>query len=158
METQMENEILKEETLEQETLKDELNDELKEQTQAYEEQTQNEPQEELEDCLYIDTKTKTIWQKDKDNNYECGVCAGDLTMCRGCGGMSIIYPDHFGCCSTKMMCPNCISLKGPENLSTSQQFSDEIIKEITVDQWNYTRHEEGKLTFVRFSPLNVEEL
>jgi hypothetical protein len=70
---------------------------------------------------YVDRKTKTIWCKDnnqtvpKGKKWYCGLCAGDLEICRGCGGMSRMYPNLFGSCGTYSVCPNCMVFLAPQD-------------------------------------------
>lgn len=93
---------------------------------------------------YIEKNTQTIWKKNESGSYECAFCDDALERCRGCG-LADPYPELFGCCSTTVMCPNCISLKGPKH------FHEDTI-EIVVKNWDYKRHEFGEREFVSFVP------
>jgi len=82
--------------------------------------------------VFQDRTTGTIWiQKE---NCACGVCENSLMLCRGCGGMSMMYERLFGSCGDTVICPNCVTLSKPDigwhhNISADKYFLTDIVFE-----------------------------
>ncbi len=105
------------------------------------------------DKIYKDRQTRTLWQL-VGGEWKCAVCSGSLTLCRGCGGMSSLYPQLFGSCTENVMCPNCIGLSGPFEDDRIVEYNKKK-KYITVKYWDRNFHEDfGELMFISFFPMD----
>jgi hypothetical protein len=110
--------------------------------------------------VYVCRLNRTVWLKDRDN-WRCGLCKDELMLCRGCSNMSSMYPDCFGSCGYPMLlCPNCVTLNGPEEC---RYFTDRDTTYYLFDTeykddkraWNEVEVNEGNLSFMTFRPGNV---
>jgi len=63
--------------------------------------------------FYIHRENRTVWIYD-GLDWNCPVCRGSKKVCRGCGGMSVLYRDKFGSCGEPVACYNCVELYGPD--------------------------------------------
>jgi hypothetical protein len=106
---------------------------------------------------YRDYATGTVWKVSK-GRWKCVVCSGKLTLCRGCGGMSGLYPHLFGSCGENVMCPNCCTLQGPDD-SDRWVMEGMAVKALRVKYWGRRYHEENEdRMFVSFKPENYERV
>lgn len=126
--------------------------------------------------IYISKSNKTLWKR-VNGTWSCALCRDKLDLCRGCGGMSSMYPECFGSCGNPfLLCPNCVCLKGPENCYYFDSYKDLRYVEFDSDQdygWKENKSIEGqcgtiayddtsdeftgsiKLSFVTFQPNKI---
>lgn len=100
--------------------------------------------------VYCDQGTNTLWTASK-GKWKCAMCYDKLTLCRGCGGMSTLYPQLFGTCGEEVMCPNCVTLRGPADPFRITWEMEERM--LLVEHWGRRYHADNKdRPFVSFEP------
>lgn len=102
--------------------------------------------------VYRDKETRTLWTV-SNRKWECAVCSDALTLCRGCSGLSRMYPQLFGDCGEMSMCPNCVTLHGP--VDSCRITSQKAVRTLCVEYWGRRYHEENEdRMFVSFEPCD----
>lgn len=89
--------------------------------------------------------------KKVDDGYVCIACKNTRILCKGCGGMSIMYPNEFGSCQP-IDCLNCIW-----GLSPNETFEFPVSEDDTYAGTEYISPKISSAVLTTENFLQVEE-